>query len=162
MSTQEPQSLRELQARYPYQFDGPWLEIEVALGWMPLFSQLCADVDLALDADTYGFSWSQIKEKFGSARFYCRFGGREPVPCDYRTDRNHSRNYRQVVMEVFNLTEQAEEATLSICLACGKAGSRDSTGGYLLVLCPEHQVQRQRSVAGQPLFVWKTLNDVNI
>jgi hypothetical protein len=161
MKTQEHNSLKDLRARYPYQFSGPWLEIEVAKGWIPLFARLCSDVDQALGADTYGFYWSQIKEKFGSARFYYRFGEREPVPSDYRPDRDHGLNYQQVVMEVFNLTEQAEEATLSVCLACGKAGSRDSTGGYLLVLCPEHRVQRRRSVAGQPLIAWKTLDDVD-
>lgn len=162
MKNQEPTSLKELRARYPYQFSGPYLEIEVAKGWMPLFAQLCADVDEALGADTYGFYWSQIKEKFGSARFYYRFGEREPVPSDYRPDRDHSRNYQQVVMEVLNLTDKAEEATLAACLACGKAGSRDSTGGYLLVLCPEHRGQRRRSVAGQPLIVWEMLDDVDI
>jgi hypothetical protein len=161
MKTQEPTSLRELRARYPYQFSGPWLEIEVAKGWMSLFAILCADVDEALGADTYGFYWSQIKEKFGSARFYYRFGERKAVPSDHRPDRDRGRNYQQVVMEVFNLTEKAEEATLSICLACGKAGSRDSTGGYLLVLCPEHKAQRRRSAAGQPLIVWETLDDVD-
>lgn len=161
MNTPNTTSLKELRSRYPYQFSGPWLEIEVAKGWIPLFAQLCADVDQALGADTYGFYWSQIKEKFGSARFYYRFGEREPVPSDYRPDRDSSRNYQQVVMEVFDLTEQAEEATLSTCLACCKTGSRDSTGGYLLVLCPEHQAQRQRSVAGMPLIVWETLDDVD-
>jgi hypothetical protein len=76
-----------------YQFSVPWLEIEVAKGWMPLFAQLCADVDQALGADTYGFYWSQIKEKFGSARFYYRFEEPEPVPSDYCPDRDRSRNY---------------------------------------------------------------------
>jgi hypothetical protein len=162
MKTQEPTSLHALRARYPYQFSGPWLEIEVAKGWMPLFAQLCAEVDEVLGAETYGFYWSQIKEKFGSARFYYRFGERESVPSDYRPERDHSRNYQQVVMGVLNLTDKAEEAALSACLACGKAGSRDSTGGYLLVLCPDHRGQRRRSVAGQPLIVWETLDDVDI
>lgn len=162
MNVQESLSLTELRARYPYQFSGHWLEIEVAKGWMPLFAQLCEDVDQALGANTYGFYWRQIKEKFGSARFYYRFGEREPVPSDYRPDRDHSRNYQQVDMAVCDLTEQAEDATLSACLACGKPGSRDSTGGYLLVLCPEHKVQRRRSVPGQPFIAWETLDDVAI
>jgi hypothetical protein len=161
MNNPDPTSLNELRSRYPYQFSGPWLEIEVAKGWFALFAQLCADVDQALGADTYGFYWSQIKEKFGSARFYYRFGEREPVPSDYRPDRDHSRNYQQVIMAVSDLTEQAEEATLSTCLACGKTGRRDSTGGYLLVLCLEHRAKRWRSADGSPLIEWETLDGVD-
>lgn len=80
---------------------------------------------------------------------------------DHSPDRDQSCNCQQVVKAAFDLTEQAEDATLSVCLACGKAGSRDSTGGYLLVLCPEHKVQRRRSVAGLPLIAWDALDDVD-
>lgn len=174
MNTQQPQSLKDLQARYPYQFNEPELGIALAKGWVVVFARLCADVDQVLGQDKRGFHWSQVKEKFGSARFYFQFAGRQPdlrldiqmpggvlsqvVPFERRIRTDQDRSFEQVKTEIQQLAMLAEQATRCVCLVCGKEGSQDVDTGYSLVLCPEHQAQR-RQPEGLPKF-WDNLRDV--
>lgn len=173
MNTQQPLSLKDLQSRYPYQFSDPELGIAMAKGWVVVFAQLCADVDHVLGQDKRGFHWSQVKEKFGSARFYFRFAGRKPdlrldiqmpggvlsqvVPFERQIRTDQDRSFEQVNAEIRRLAMQAEMATRHVCLVCGKEGSQDVDVGYALVLCPEHQAQR-RQPQGLPEF-WDNLLD---
>ncbi len=173
MNTQEPLSLKDLQSRYPYQFQDPELGIAMAKGWVVVFTQLCADVDQVLGQDQRGFHWSQVKEKFGSARFYFQFKGRKPdlrldiqmpggvlsqvVPFERRIRTDQDRSFEQVNTEIRRLAMQAEMATRLVCLVCGKEGSQDVDVGYSLVLCPEHRAQRQQP-SGLPDF-WDNLLD---
>lgn len=173
MNTQQPLSLKELQARYPYQFNEPELGISMAKGWVVVFAQLCADVDQVLGQDKRGFHWSQVKEKFGSARFYFQFEGRKPdlrldiqmpggvlsqvMPVERRIRTDQDRSFEQVKTEIGRLAMLAEVATKRVCLVCGKEASQDAGTGYVLVLCPEHREQRQQP-EGLPPF-WETLRD---
>lgn len=173
MNTQQPLSLKDLQARYPYQFKDPELGIAMAKGWVVVFAQLCADVDQVLGQDKRGFHWSQVKEKFGSARFYFQFAGRKPdlrldiqmpggvlsqvMPFERPVRTDQDRSFEQVNSEIRQLAMQAEMATRRVCLVCGRAGSQDVDAGYVLVLCPEHRVQRQQP-EGLPPF-WDSLRD---
>lgn len=173
MNTQQPQSLKDLQARYPYQFKDPELGIALAKGWVVVFAQLCADVDQVLGQDKRGFHWSQVKEKLGSARFYIQFTGRQPdlrldiqmqggvlsqvVPFERRIRTDQDRSFEQVKTEIQQLAMLAEQATRRVCLVCGNEGSQDVGTGYSLVLCPEHQAQR-RLPEGLPPF-WDYLRD---
>lgn len=59
---------KELQARFPYMFEGDNIGIDIARGWMLGFQKLCEQIDELLGADKRGFHWTQCKEKFGSAR----------------------------------------------------------------------------------------------
>lgn len=174
MATELPQSLRSLRALYPYQFSNPMLGVEVAKGWMPVFAQLCADVDEVLGQDKFGFHWSQIKEKFGSARFYYRFQGREPgirldlhmpggvwsqhIPVKRRIRTERDKTFQEIDQAVLKLTLAAEVATQSMCLICGQAGVPDTAGGYVMVLCPQHQAQR-RQASGLPRDFWEHLEE---
>ena len=173
MNTQQPLSLKELQARYPYQFNEPELGISMAKGWVVVFAQLCADVDQVLGQDKRGFHWSQVKNKFGSGRFYFQFTGRQPdlrldiqmpsgvlsqaVPVERRIRTDQDRSFEQVKTEIQRLAMLAEQATKRVCLVCGKEGRQDVGTGYVLVLCPEHRAQRQQP-EGLPLF-WETLRE---
>lgn len=173
MTTQQPLTLKDLQARYPYQFKDPELGIAMAKGWVVVFAQLCADVDQVLGQDKRGFHWSQVKEKFGSARFYFQFAGRKPdlrldiqmpggvlsqvVPFERQIRTDRDRSFEQVNTEIGRLALRAEVATKHVCLVCGKEASQDVGTGYVLVLCPEHQAQRQQP-EGLPPF-WETLRD---
>jgi hypothetical protein len=173
MNTQQPLSLKELQARYPYQFKDPELGISMAKGWVVVFAQLCADVDQVLGQDKRGFHWSQVKEKFGSARFYFQFKGRQPdlrldiqmpggvlsqvVPSGQEPPADQDRSFEQINAEIRQLALRAEAATRRVCLVCGHEGSQDVDDGYALVLCPEHRAQRRRP-EGLPPF-WDTLRD---
>ncbi len=175
MNTQQPLSLKDLQARYPYQFKDPELGISMAKGWVVVFAQLCSDVDQVLGQDKRGFHWSQVKEKFGSARFYFQFTGRQPdlrldihmpggvlsqvLPFDRQIRNEQDRSFEQVKAEIHGLAIQAEKATRHACLVCGKEGSQDIGNGYVLVLCPDHRAQR-RQPEGLPPF-WQSLRDDN-
>ncbi len=173
MNSNQPLSLKDLQSRYSYQFKDPELGIAMAKGWVVVFAQLCADVDHVLGQNKRGFHWSQIKEKFGSARFYFQFEGRKPdlrldiqmpggvlsqvVPFERQVRTDQDRSFEQVNAEIRQLALAAEAATRRVCLVCGKEGSQDVDGGYVLVLCPEHQAQR-REPQGLPNF-WDSLLD---
>ncbi|MDZ4283530.1 MAG: hypothetical protein U1C04_22550 [Hydrogenophaga sp.] len=61
-------SIRDLQVTFPHQFSGPSLGVNVARGWLPIFAQLCSDIDAALGPQKRGFYWRQVKEKLGSLR----------------------------------------------------------------------------------------------
>lgn len=59
-----------LQARFPYMFEGPHIGLDFHEGWMPILAAACEKVEAALGPDKAGFHFTQIKEKYGSARFY--------------------------------------------------------------------------------------------
>lgn len=174
MNKQLPSSLSEIQALYPYQFSNPVLGVEVAKGWMPVFAQLCADIDALLGQDKFGFHWSQVKEKYGSARFYYRFQGRKPgmrldiqmpngvwsqhIPAQRRIRTERDRTFQEIDQAVLQLTMAAEVVIQSTCLVCGQPGDRDAAGGYIMVLCPQHQAQR-REGAGLPRDYWEHLRE---
>lgn len=174
MTTDQPQSLKSLGALYPYQFQTTPLGINVAKGWMPIFTRLSADVDRILGEDKRGFHWSEVKEKFGSARFYYEFKGRKPdlrldlqmpsgvlsqtVPFERQIRSDQDRSFEQINAEVRRLAMRAEVATRRVCLVCGKEGSQDVDAGYALVLCAEHQAQR-REPKGLPDFWANLLNE---
>ncbi len=173
MNTHQPHSLKDLQARYSYQFSDPKLGIAMAKGWVVVFAQLCWDIDQVLGPEKRGFHWSQVKEKFGSARFYFEFEGRKP---DLRMDiqmpdgvltqvepggqealEDQDHGFEEINTEIRRLALLAEQATRHVCTVCGKQGVQDVDSGYALVLCPEHKAQRRRP-EGLPPF-WDKLPD---
>lgn len=174
MNSQHPASLKELQALYPYQFSNP-ADVDVAKGWMPIFAKLCADVDQTLGQDKLGFHWSQIKEKFGSARFYYSFGRRksgtrldiwtpqgvlsQEISPKRKVRTEKDRSFQDISRAILQLTDAAQVATKNVCLACGAPGSPDVDIGYLLVLCPEHQARRRQLDSQDGLIDWETLED---
>ena len=109
--------------RFAYQFGGKHIGLSVARGWVPLFEKLCLDIDTALGDDKREFEWSQIKEKFGSARFYFRMNHRQDDP---------------IGDVIYDLVHRAESDTFTKCLMCGRLASGSSYGAYYAILCPEH------------------------
>lgn len=119
--------MKRIQEQFPYQFSSDRsLGFAIPFGWIPGFYQLCTEIDKLLGDNKHGFSWVQVKEKFGSARYYWEMKGKGPL----RT-------------QIAKMTLDAENATTDQCAVCGNRGSTDSTGGWLLVLCEDHALQRQ-------------------
>jgi len=124
---------------------------------MPLLAQLCADIDAELGPNKRSFHWCQLKEKFGSARWYSRM---DPllVPGEDEEDQTHlsiaevnDRVRRLANPDELALREriqalrrEAEARTQTTCIVCGEAGEVDRGTGYHLVVCPEHARQRRR------------------
>lgn len=146
----------ELKAKYLYMFPDESLGFSIAHGWIDLFAQLCADIEALLGEEKLRFHWIQVKEKFGSARFYWQFGKYEPlltidifgedeivsirVPSVRR--RKHAKDDELHMKRIDELVKSATRKTREMCVVCGEPGKLDSSGGYLLVLCPEHAQQR--------------------
>jgi hypothetical protein len=135
MSHGQIKTIRELKECYPYQFTPKTYQLGLTYGWFYVFVQLCKDVDeLLATRPGPSFTWRQVKEKFGTARFYCRGSN------------------QQTLIEVCKLTLVAENKTVEMCICCGKPGSMDNTGGYLLTLCPDHAAARH--VDPRALKIW--------
>ena len=156
---------RQLKSRYPYMFDGENMGIAIARGWMPLFEQLCKDIDDLLGDDKQGFQFIQCKEKYGSARFYWSMEGNTPairidcVPggglvtslCRARREDDDSglsgasgEQGVSVGRRIEDLVDAATARTQEICILCGDAASLDRQSGHVLTLCPRHSQQRQQ------------------
>lgn len=151
--------VRTLKARFPYQFEGSRMEIYVGAGWASIFEKLCEDIDETLGEDKRGFHWDQVKEKYGSARFYFRLGA---MPADLRLDlrtdkgllskvvpaedgpgsRKFSEDQLSLAKRLRKLTIEAEMATQHSCAVCGEKGDLDRSQPWIIVLCPEHQALR--------------------
>lgn len=148
---------RELKARYPYQFAGPHIGLSFYKGWMPVFAQLCADIDVLLGPNKRGFHWAQLKEKLGSARWYCEMESLLK-PDDLDVDLTHlsiaqaNERYerltdpqeRALQRRIYELKREAEARTQTACVVCGESAEIDRGTGHFLVLCPEHARQRRR------------------
>lgn len=145
---------RELKARYPYQFAGHHIELSFYRGWMPLFAQLCADIDTLLGPNKRGFHWVQLKEKFGCARWYLEMEhlvepDEEPTflsvaEARERFERLANPQERVLHQRIYALKREAEARTQTACIVCCELAEVDRGTGYLLVLCPEHARQRRR------------------
>lgn len=145
---------RELKARYPYQFVGPHIGLSFYKGWMPVFAQLCADIDALLGPNKRGFHWVQLKEKFGCARWYLEM---EPLvepdedptflsmaEARERFERLADPQERALQRRIYELKREAEVRTQTACIVCGDLAEVDRGTGHFLVLCPEHARQRRR------------------
>lgn len=84
---------------------------EVPKAWHPIVLKLIDD----LFAAGWDGRLDQIKEKFGSLRFYISIGN----------------------AEIWNLIEAAEAATESICQYCGKPATKVN-GGWITYVCDDH------------------------
>lgn len=154
--------VQSIKARFPYQFEGSRLEVHVAAGWANVFERLCGDVDQLLGPNKRGFHWDQVKEKWGSARFYYQMGA-EPadlrldlhspngaasviVPAEKREGSHYSEELIAIVKQLRRLTMEAEKATQQLCAVCGQPGELDRSQPWVLVVCEEHKKQRAAGV----------------
>jgi len=146
--------MEQIKQRFAYQFSGKRnLGFSIPKGWIPSFKQLCADVDNLLGSDKHGFYWIQLKEKFGSARYYWNLGSSDTY-VDFgpaASVRIRKRNSDELRDKLRLLISSVQDKTTDQCAVCGNHGVSDSTGGWLLVLCKDHIIQRK---AGQKLDLY--------
>ena len=72
----KPDYLEALIQRYPRLFHGepPPVHSEVPAEWADLIDDLCADIDQLVVKESVRFQVKQIKQKFGTLRFYFSVG----------------------------------------------------------------------------------------
>ncbi len=75
MTAESPLTLQNLKARLPYMFPSSAWGFVFYRGWLSMTVRVCEEIDMLLGEEKQGFCWTQIKEKFGSARFYYAFRG---------------------------------------------------------------------------------------
>lgn len=101
---------------YEKEVDPIWIFESVGRGWHNLLNKLIGDLKTAgWDGNVH-----QVKEKFGALRFYIG-GGSD---------------------EIFDLIQEAENKSITICEECGEPGKVSGWGGYWMKsLCDEHGKQ---------------------
>jgi hypothetical protein len=94
-------------------------------GWEPLIRKLSQEVEAIIVAmpekERKKFRVKQVKEKFGTLRFYMGVA--------------HDAIHAAI--------ERAEQESAVTCEACGAAG-KTRNNGWISVLCDEHQAERQK------------------
>ncbi len=111
---------------FPKMFSGRYGGIAVGAGWFNLLNNTCQIIQSHLDwkPDVPQVVVEQVKEKFGTLRFYYQ-GGDE---------------YIQGVVAL------AEHMTGSICEECGAPGTRGGSG-WISTLCETHRSEREQKRA---------------
>jgi hypothetical protein len=120
--------IAELKTRYPYLFAGPHIGHQVPPGWLSTFSELCAQIDAALDeAERPRIHFTQIKEKLGGLRAYLNIaplrvdilaGAESPGISAYVGEGETPGLFKRLSP----LIQAAEVESYRTCIFCGVAG----------------------------------------
>ena len=117
---------------YPELFTQPFGGFAVGEGWYPIIESLCDQISAHIKfKNDQRDSWnrgngcepvtvSQVKEKFGSLRFY--YDGGDPA--------------------IAGMVTMAEVWASHSCEECGSPGTRRG-GGWIRTLCDHHEAERQ-------------------
>jgi RNase P subunit RPR2 len=118
--------------------------VECSSGWFDIIYELCDDIttEISKYRTEFVFEAAQVKEKYGSMRFYYDF---------YCKAESISEEYDQCRSRISELVQAAEDKTYITCEECGEVGRiRDDIGWYRS-LCDTHYnayIEKQRKVYG--------------
>jgi hypothetical protein len=142
--------VEQLEARFPYMFAGESLSMEYYDGWLPIFAWACEQIDAVLGENKRGFYWRQVKEKFGTARFYYRLGNAKRLIVDlsdgqgwHSVIKKPTKAGDPVADRIDAIVDEAEARTGSACMRCGAAAKTRAYDGYYLTLCKLHLPPRR-------------------
>jgi hypothetical protein len=108
--------LEELEKKYPKAFDSDWYGWECGDGWADIIEPIVSAINSHNQkSGKIQISPIQVKEKFGTLRFYC----------------NSTTN------EIDDLIDLAENKSAVTCETCGKHGELISAS-WLYTACPDH------------------------
>ncbi len=141
LDDQLPRTPAELKAAYRYQFTQDLYGESYPAGWFPVFARVCQDID-AMGAERLGFRWAQLKEKFGSARWYGSYAG--PLA------RTESGGPSTELLKIAAAIMEASDQTGSMCMVCGELGQLDQSRGWVLTLCEKHTQERAQRDGAYP------------
>lgn len=138
--------------RYAYQFENsPDYVISLGAGWYDTFVKLCGEIDSVLDGDDLGFEWFQAKEKFGTPRFQIRYRTSEDESLDETIELSSEVKAKRA--EISTVIRAAVDHASGLCLVCGKPGNLDETGGYVMLLCPHHAMERHAGTTIENMWI---------
>lgn len=107
--------------RSPEGRPGPSCLPECGEGWRDLLDRACVRIRAAVEADGGAFTATQIKEKFGTLRFY------------WRGDLSD-----EAEAKVDEAIELAEARSACTCEVCGEEGRLHKSGDWLTTRCDAH------------------------
>lgn len=156
-------NVARLAASHPALFErGIPEDSDLKAGWYSLVDELCTDIERELAPElAKRFSVDQIKEKFGTLRFYWRLGDRGDLHVDIFTPGGtalsslvKAKPSRAADAEIINqardrlreLVDTACEASASVCQRCGAFGSIRRLA-WVQTLCDEHFVEIEKRYA---------------
>jgi hypothetical protein len=123
---------KQMLEKYPKIFSKQFGGFAVGEGWYPIIESLCENIQTHTDWQNKNRETRpiveqvvvvQIKEKFGSLRFYYQ-GGDEAVA---------------------GMVRMAESWAIHSCEVCGDVGTR-RRGGWVSTLCDVHENERQEKL----------------
>ena len=123
---------KRMQERFPKMYSGKYGGFAIGKGWWPLIEKLSEVIQNRIDHqqkqgnDCPQVIVEQVKEKFGTLRFYYQGGD------DF----------------IHGATWLAESMTGMLCEECGGLGTRRS-GGWVRTLCDAHEAERQQKYEEQ-------------
>lgn len=123
--------LSDLVDELPWAESPVWRSVDCGRGWWPLIRAL----DERLRQLAPGYRVTQVKEKFGSLRYYIA-----PLP--------EPRATQDAVATVIRETEQQSRA---VCEVCGSSGSTRVRNGWHKTLCDRHNKLFQSGIPGWKL-----------
>jgi hypothetical protein len=105
--------------------------LEVGDGWFWLLDNLCAELQFQADKNGYPqVEATQVKEKYGTLRFYYTFA-------------NSEKTYPQEKYSYLDgMISLAEYLTYSICEQCGATNNVKQTEGWIVTLCEKCMKER--------------------
>lgn len=143
-----------LKARFPYMFNTKDnFAYAFHRGWMPILSGLCVEIEQLLGGRREAFHWKQIKEKFGTGRFYYSLGTARDLRVDlmspvgrvsFNAEVKADDAFNDIKQAVSKLVSDGEEETTRSCMICGAAAKPRSYGRYILNLCTDHHPDKIR------------------
>jgi hypothetical protein len=123
---------KRMQERFPKMYGGKYGGFAIGKGWYPLIEELSYTIQSHIDSkqkqgeDCPQVVVQQVKEKFGTLRFYYN-GGDEFI---------------------HGAVWLAESMTSKLCEECGGLG-KQRNGGWVRTLCDVHEAEYQKRIAEQ-------------
>jgi hypothetical protein len=138
--------LKQLVVNHPGLFRGEDASIwsYVSPGWFGIIDKLCSDIEEISGPDVARIEVQQIKEKFGTLRFYWVLvdEGDSNIDVIVDHDRHGISPEREAAddglrLRISALVRACEKASASICERCSRPGNLDSDGGWWRTRCEE-------------------------
>jgi hypothetical protein len=129
-------------------------------GWMPILAGLCVEIEQLLGERREAFRWRQIKEKFGTGRFYYYLGNTHEKRLDMTNPAERPSFNADVPANVkeaiYNLVKQGEEETARSCMICGGEATPRAYAFYIFNLCDDHHPDKIRQPDDMPnKSIWR-------
>lgn len=141
--------LRELKDRFAYMFSGANLGFDFYRGWLPDFVEACEKIDELLGDDKQGFHLSQIKEKYGWARYYFKTNRASPMRLSISTKKGVHEivkglsDEHEIEKQIAEILLDAEGKSMHKCMNCGAPTEIRKLNTMLVCVCDEHAYEER-------------------